>query len=198
MRIDSAVLKDEMRYEVDHLREKAALWERGELRCSNEQYIRVLISLYENAKTDVFATTIPEYMQTWNSPLGDRFLEAHGRSRANVVRLFIFDKLTDIKEEDLRVMRKHANQGRIEVRVYIETEDPVFKFPTDISRDFTVVDRGETIGISVSYGSDDLEAQWYFRDQNRIARFAQIERSLRAGSRSLSEIETRWREQANT
>lgn len=185
-RIDNPVFLEEVTLALDDLRSRAEDWARGKLIAPEERYNRVLLKLYESATTSVFSTTIPDYLETWNSPLGDQLLEAHQRSTAGVTRVFVFNERSELTDAAVTLMRRHEDAG-VRVLVYIDREDPGFSFSPDVSRDFTIIDDGRAIGVTVSYGRA-LQAEWYFDDNARKGRFRDIRESLLRGCRRLEQL----------
>lgn len=190
VQIQHPVFLDEIAATCNDFAAQSTDWRQGQVVIPAARYNEILHYLYENAKESVFATSIPEYFAAWTSALGEELLEAHRRSRARVIRVFVFDNVTDIKPEELKEMaRQKATQ--IEVRIYLDNEDKFFNFPPDVSRDFTIID-DEVIGITRSYGRDNFEAVWYFQDKTRQERFLRIRESLLNHSRTLEQLQQRY------
>jgi hypothetical protein len=64
-----------------------------------------------------------------------------------------------------------------------------FELPTDISKDFTVIDRGEAIAVTLSFGGDNLAAEWYIKDEDRKIRFEGLCKSLLRASEACPQFE---------
>src|SRR5262249_10104394 len=132
-----------------------------------------------------------QYLSTWRDALGQRILNVHATGKAQVIRVFRFDKRAQIDTEALRIMRLHANTQNVIVRVFID-EEQFFDFPEGVSRDFSLTDDGEVIGITNSYGTDQLEATWHFRDAVKARVLKNIRDQLLRSSDSLDEVEARF------
>jgi hypothetical protein len=178
--------------ECDDFRARSADWSEGRM-LANVHYNQLLMTFYERAKESVFSTNIPNYLSTWSMSFGDQLMAAHGKSNATINRIFVFNKRDDVTPEAFSVMEKQCKAG-INVRLYFSDESRVFSFPTDISKDFTVIDHGEAIGTTISFGGDSLAAEWYIQDKDRKRRFEGICRGLTLGSEDFSKFSQWWKE----
>jgi hypothetical protein len=176
--------------ECDDFRARASDWSEGRIR-AQVHYNKFLLTFYERAKESVFSTNIPNYLSTWSTDFGDRLMEAHQKSRATVTRIFVFNKRDEVTSEAVAVMEKQS-KGGINVRLYFSDESKLFSFPVDISKDFTVIDHGEAIGTTISFGGDSMAAEWYIQDQDRERRFEGICKSLTQGSEDFAKFREWW------
>jgi hypothetical protein len=175
---------------LDHFRSRVNDWRDGMFRTRGEEYHRLLLDLYQRASTSVFSTSAQAYLSTWHTQLGTRLLAAHADGRAKVTRIFIFDRRSGVTPEAVAEMRRQSAVKNVAVRVYLKEEDPFFRFPSDISDDFTVIDEGEAIGTTVTFGDESrLTANWIFSNTIQKQRFADIVSALRSGSQTLAEFE---------
>jgi hypothetical protein len=185
-------LTEEMSHELDELAIHAREWSNGEMHSSVQRYNKTIIDLYEHAKRSIFSTTIRDYATSWPEDLMDRMIAASLKSKAAVVkRVFVFGKRDEIDEEAVKVLKRFEHIEKVIPLVYIDDEDRAFDFPSDISRDFVVIDEGEAIGVTVSYGTN-LQAKWFFQDEDRKRRFARTCEALESGSKSLKSILDWW------
>jgi hypothetical protein len=175
----------------ESLRADSGSWARGELLPSQARYNATLKALYENAVTEVFCTSIPDYFATWQSPLGRALLDAHGRSRAVVTRIFVFDSVDSVDAEVMKVMEEHEDHPRVSVLVFLDQDDKLVSFPPDLSRDFTMIDQGQVIGITMSFGSQP-QAAWYFDDADKKARLNRLREGLIESATPFKEFQKRW------
>ena len=120
---------------------------------------------------------------TNGSPPEERCLR-HSNIRLN--------KRDEVTAEAFAVMEKQS-KARMNVRLFFSDESRLFSFPADISKDFTVVDHGEAIGTTISFGGDSLAAEWYIQDQDRKRRFEGICKSLTQGSEEFSKFREWWK-----
>lgn len=186
--INSEILRREVLFQCNFFTQMAAPWRRGEYRAPRERYNTVLLDLYKTAKREIFSTSVAQYLSTWNQELGRRILAVHAGGSALVTRVFRFDRREEIDEVARRIMRSHADTKNVSVRVFIDSEDP-FDFPPQLSRDFTFIDDGEVIGVTTSYGTDELEAHWHFHDRTMAATLRDIRDSLISSSATLDEFD---------
>jgi hypothetical protein len=168
-------------------RDFAADWKNGQY-VAYDDYNSVLLTIYEQAQTSVFATSDATYWSIWESPLGDRILEAHDRGKADVIRVFVFDDKNELTEEIMTIMKKQATKGHVKVRLWFFDENPV-NFPPDIIRDFSIIDDGEAIGITEGVRGEEAQARWHFKDENKRGRFLRYKKLFIEGSRTLDQWE---------
>jgi len=187
------ILRNEIVYELDSLVVDARTWSHGELNTSVRRYRKVLLELYERAGDSIFSTTVPDYMVAWQEELMEGMILAGERSKANsITRVFVFNQWKDIDERSIAILTRFKRSSRIRTLVYIDQEDERFDFPVDVSKDFVVIDRGDAIGVTMSFGPESMRAQWYFGDEERKPIFARICDGLTRGSRDVDEILERW------
>jgi hypothetical protein len=175
----------------------AADWENGQY-VTTTDYNAILTKLYEEADESVFATSDAatggsSYTTVWKRELGERLLEAHERGNAQVTRVFLFNDRSEVTEDLLEIMRRQAKIGKLRVLAYFDKEDRGFQFSPDVTRDFTIIDEGESIGSTESLSAGEAKARWYFRNRNKTANFIQLKKRLEAGSISLPQLEDWWR-----
>jgi hypothetical protein len=180
--IDNDIFRQAMLDECHSFQAKVGVWSDGQFQAHDAQYNEILLQLYAHARESVFSTTIPNYLPTWTTPLGRQITEAHAKSRALVTRVFVFNSRNEVTAQAIEEMEKQDRLGNIKVRLYFDEEDKTFNFPPDVSRDFTVIDKGEAIGITVSFGEGSTAAVWYIKDQNKRQRFLHICEALERGS----------------
>ncbi len=173
--------------ECGTFRAQVADWSNGQVQ-THGQYNQLLLRFYEHAESTVFSTSIPDYLSTWMGPFGEQLMDAHRKSHAVTTRVFVFNNRKEISQDALSVMASQAKSG-VNVRLFFDDDNRGFRFPPDISRDFTVIDDGEAIGITLSFGGDNLAAMWYIQDTNRRQRFLRIRNSLIEGSIAFSAFE---------
>lgn len=166
-------------------------WSNGHLMVREHQYNKTMLNVYSHAKDSVFCTSILDFAPTWAQHLGSQILNAHAKSNALVTRVFIFNNRSEVTSDLLEEMRKQNSTGNIKVRVYFDDEDLTFSFPPDISKDFSIIDNGKAISVTLSFGDDEWYALWYFKDYRRAGKFLRIRQSIIAGSESFEDFE-KW------
>jgi hypothetical protein len=74
-------------------------------------------------------------------------------------------------------MRCHA-ENKIEVRVFIDDEDPSFSYTAHRAEsDWTFIDGGTAIGVTIEIGRKggrSTEAHWFFADPVKIAEYKRM------------------------
>jgi hypothetical protein len=192
-RFKNEVFLQEIRRECSAFGVSADHWAQGRISVPPGRYNEVLLKLYESAKRSVFCTSFTEYRSTWQSELGNLILRAHDRSGAKVTRVFIFDKFEEIVPADIVAMKLQAKIRQIEVLVFIDKEYPAFDFPPDVTRDFTIIDEQTAIGITSTFGSNKLSADWYFDNEAKFKNLHYIQSSVVQGCHKLDDfLKTRW------
>ena len=187
------ILTSEISHELNSLAIESRAWSRGELQSAVQRYNSVLLTLYDHAQECIFSTTIRDYLTDWPEELMEKMISVSERAKAGLVtRVFVFAERSEIDETTIKILRRFEQSSKITSLVYIDGEDEGFNFPPDTSKDFVVIDRGEAIGVTVSYGSGNLRAQWFFGDPERKQRFQKMCDDLRKGSCTASEILKWW------
>lgn len=79
--------------------------------------------------------------------------------------------------------------------MYFDDEYQPFEFPPDILKDFTIVDDGHVIGITIAVHEDDLHAEWYFNDAERKGKYLAIRDKLLGGCIKLPDLKRWWKEE---
>jgi hypothetical protein len=168
LRYTNEAFREAVKHECNEFRGKTGNWSRGLFEAHARTYNQILLSFYEGAKSSLFCTSIPKYLPTWQGPLGDQIMNAHAKSRAQVTRVFLFNKRGEVTAEVVEAMRKQA-EAHINVRVFFGDES-AFEFPPDVTNDFSVID-GEVIGITSFLGDGQARAEWHVNDENNQSRF---------------------------
>lgn len=190
---DIPVINKEIAHELNELAIHAKDWRQGQVQTPASRYNTVLLDLYKSARSSIVSTTIKEYLQGWTEDLMEQMVRASEASEASqVVRIFIFGDWSEIDEQAIRIIERFEDADGITAKVYIDSADNSFTFPTDYSRDFVVFDDGEAIGVTQSYGPGNLSARWYFKDSERKEKFTAICRNLLRGSKDAAEILDWW------
>jgi len=178
-------------------RDLGADWEHGQYVAIND-YNLILATLYENAAHSVFSTSDATFTEIWRGKLGERLLEAHKKSKAQVTRVFVFNERKEVSAETIRIMEEHRKSGKIRVLAYFDSEDDGFRFSPDIARDFTIIDDGDAIGVTEGILAESAKAHWYFNDKNRAGKFRGYQASLEAGGTSLEDLLEWWKKNKET
>jgi predicted nucleotide-binding protein with TIR-like domain len=154
----------QLRFGYQQFRRESENWASGTI-VARDAYEPVLLGVFENAKKEIFSTSVPQYNALWTEPFGDHLLKVQARKRIPSTRVFIFNKREDVTEADKQIFAKHA-EHKVRVLVYYDGETR-FKFPPEVGNDWTYVDNGDVIGRTLKVGS--YEALWYFdnRDQRQ-------------------------------
>lgn len=175
-------------------RGQAARWARGELLAQRRQYNYLLLQLYERAEESVFSTSIPAYMSAWNQKFGDLVLATHKKSPANVERVFVYSDRNEVTHEAVAKFKRQAKRGGVDVRLYFEDEDQSYDFPSDLYKDFTIIDNGAAIGVTMSFGGQGLSAEWYFDNDEMKGRYLSARKELLRLSEKLPDFLDWWQE----
>lgn len=157
---------------------------------------QVLVSSYASAKTSIFATSDVGFSKVWPKDVGVELSRAHLKGAASLTRVFVFDCKGDVTEAHYEVMRQQSEIDRTTVKVFFDKEDTRFEFDTDLTRDFTIVDDGEAIGITMglSKGDSDLRAKWFFEHGARKPHVINVRDDLNKFSVSFREFDDWWKE----
>lgn len=196
LEVDNDVFRQAMLSDTNEFRAMTGSWAQHQVDSQGRSYNSVLIQLYSSAKKFVFSTSMPEYLGTWNGPLGRLLLEAHARSEAQVTRIFIFDKRDEVTAEAVAAMQglaKSIAADRMSIRVWIDSEDPAFDFPPLLSRDFTIIDEGAAIGITQKVDGDEISARWYFRSEEFTPICCEVADRLKRGSIKFADFLSDWK-----
>jgi hypothetical protein len=113
--------------------------------------------------------------------LEDDFLKIHEESSCPITRVFVFENRKDIQKEYIDRIKMHHGIEGLTVHVYINSEDSDFAFPPDITRDFTVIDKGLIISIA-DHSAPRTTAQLTFNSDDDSRRFKGFKEKLIAGS----------------
>jgi hypothetical protein len=175
-------------------RDFSADWRNGQYIAHND-YNRVLLMIYEQAQTSIFATSDATYLDIWKNPMGDRILEAHEKGKASVKRVFVFDDREELTEEIMTIMKKHASKKNVEVLAYFDKEFEGFDLTPELIRDFSIIDEGEVIGITEVVEGGTGKARWHFKDLDKIGNLIKIRDSIISGSETLEKVEQRWEQE---
>jgi hypothetical protein len=192
LRIGSSLLNDTITTGFAELLAISSDWRKGELSARGAEYNALLIRLYERARSSVFATSIPDYHLIWVSALGEELMRAHTRSTAKVTRVFVFDKRPDVSGDVVALMRKQAESG-INVLVFFDDEN-AYQFSPLVSRDFTVIDAGEAIGVTAQIDRETPEARWFLNSREHKPKFTEIQTQLEKLSMNWATFDKWWRE----
>jgi hypothetical protein len=189
LRFSHPVFHDWIRDECARFQEATSHWSRGELSTSQRRYNQLLLLVYETASKSVTATSTPNYLETWRSPLGEEILRAHERSKiGNVERIFIFDSFADVSPEDIEVMKRQQAGDRIKARVWGNKEDVTYDLPKDVNPNFAIIDEGDVIAVSAQGESGATQGTFYFKDVDKKQTYAAIMANLRNGSMPFEEF----------
>ena len=160
--------------------------------------ITVLRSAYASAQSQIFATSDTTFSPFWTTAAGQDLSTAHLQGTASVLRVFVFDTRKSVSKEFYDVMLSQSQIKRVEVRAYFDQEDKSFLFDPDISRDFTVIDNGEAIGVTLKFtfregeNDGDLRARWYFQHEGRRPIFQSLQQGLTKHSESIDDFSKWW------
>jgi hypothetical protein len=164
--IQNEVVSEEIDDQMTTLKSMSKSWADHTLSVPKDRYESVLLKLYIEAKVKVACTSVSEYLPVWRTYTGDRVLEAHKKSSAPVQRVFILQNPKEA-EEAITVLQKQDDEG-IDVRLFfLDSGSNAQIFQPPLSNDFTVIDDGEAVGVTLKFASGELEAKWIFgKDQN--------------------------------
>ena len=174
--VQHAVFKTQVEDQKSIFQHHAELWAIGHLEIHDSvRGLNILASLYEAAESSVFSTSAADFSSAfWRTNAGQKLLEAHGRSRAQVTRVFVFDEKRDVTLDDMKVIEAQSALG-ITTLFYFDKEDSFFEFDPKLRNDFMIIDDGGVVGITQATsgaGEPTLGASWYFDnavERNRCA-----------------------------
>ena len=175
----------------------ASGWSRGTMRVGEDDGLEFLADVYRKAEKSIFSTSIQHFFSPSSSK--SRFnsksilnkketrllLSAHGGSPASVVRVFLFKHRKDIKEADWAMMRLNA-RANVQVRIFIEELHLDWRFPDQVGRDFTIVDEGRAVGVTIFFGDHHQGADWDFSTNGFWEHYRPIRDALLKRSRPWS------------
>lgn len=179
-------------------------WANSTIKVRQREYNRMLVSVYRGAEKEVFATSTVDFRVNWTANLGAEILKAHLHSKASAIRrVFVFDSLAEVTPDDLKVMSRQLETGRIEIFFYGKKEDVNFDWPDEISPSFAFVDDGKVLAVTAPINqtnAQDTEGDFYFQDRGKREAYKNaIENILRGaipwadyenGARSPAEVKT--------
>lgn len=187
---ENNVLNKRMVDSVNIWRAKSGDWGIGQFVAKPEEYQSVLISIYENAQNDIFSTSELEYDNAWNKELGKQIIRAHEKSGAHVKRVFVFNSRSELNESIIGIMKKQNSNTKISIYSFFDNE-VAYNFHPDLSKDFTIIDGGELIGIT-SFGDEGFSARWHVNDLNKKNAFLEIKNNLIHNSEYFSETHKKY------
>lgn len=179
----SAVLE-----QCNEFRSRSADWGRGTFTTFGH-YNDLLLAFYKHARHSVFSTSIPAYLSAWTTRLGEQIIETHVNGAATVTRVFLFDTRDQVDAEAVKVMKNQNDKG-IVVMVNF-AEDAPHQAPTQIIKDFTIIDHGDAIGVTKSFGAN-LAAEWYIKDKNKMEFFEDYSSKLKDSSVKFPTFYSSW------
>ncbi len=167
-RIPHRPLQDEVTFQCSELASMSTSWAEGQLRVA-QRYQGVLAQVYELATKNIFSTSIPLYRNVWKSEAGYALLKLQQSNKnATSTRVFVFDRHDEVTDDDKKIFEQHRAHG-IEVLLFFDEKWPL-SFPASMGNDWTLVDDGEVIGVTLRT-SDAYEAQWFFGNKVKGAQF---------------------------
>lgn len=193
---NNAVFTKEIKRQVAYFAAEADVWGVGQLLVGPNDSQEYLLELYRNAQNNVFSTSQKDFFAHWLEPFGKRIVEANKISRSRVTRVFVFNSREEITKEEFDEMLLQSKAG-IDVLVYLDEEDKGFAFPQDLIRDFTIIDNGEAIGLTESFGRNNNSARWHFNNKAIADKYSHIRQSLINGSEPFNVFQTWWNENSN-
>jgi hypothetical protein len=189
--LDQIVMNHRRAFKVDHPlfqeylrrwclneREDSEFWKQGLLRVKVD-FADVFISLYTNAKKNIFSTSIPDSRFVWNEFWGKRLLKAQSENKsAASIRVFVYQQEHSVTDEDVRIMRQHQDAG-IDVRVYFDSRGRGFSYEaTNIESEWHMIDDGQAIGVTKSIEPGAIEVHWFFADKEQIDKYKWLKAGL--------------------
>lgn len=188
--VGNDVFRDVIKRRCTDLQVHSENWREGRVVARFPEYNHLLIHLYANAGSQVFCTSIPEYLSTWTGPLGNQLLEAHqANKKATVVRVFIFDERDHITSEALTVIRRHSAAG-VNVRIFIDKDVKALDLVQSNQNDFTIIDDGAALGLTQRFARDEIAAEWHFSSSSaRVSKYKILRDELLKWSKTLAEFE---------
>ena len=187
---ENKVFNKRMVYSVNIWRVRSGNWGIGQFTAKSKEYQSVLISIYEGAQNDIFSTSELEYDNAWDKELGRQIMRAHERSGAHVKRVFVFNSRDELNDSIISIMKKQNSNTKISVYSFFDNE-VAYNFHPDLSKDFTIIDGGELIGIT-SFGDQGFSARWHVNDKNKKDAFLEIKNNLIRYSEEFSETSKKY------
>jgi len=180
--ISSHLFQHVIRDELARFQRKTVGWASGRIEIT-DKYSNTLLFLYTSARNSVFSTSVPEYLKTWSDPFGGQILRAHSASGAPVQRVFVFENRATVDNEAVKIMwdQRGAN---VDVLVFYKDENPQL---LQRVRDFTMIDGGEAIGVTVAFTQGHLGAQWFFMDESTMSEYSITKTAVLRNSKRLEE-----------
>jgi hypothetical protein len=177
------VFQQEIRFRYQEFLSNSEHWASGTFIVRNA-YENILLGVFENATKEIFSTSVPQYRQTWASRFGDQLLKVQRDAQKRGVqstRVFVFNKESDVTDEDKQIFAKHFAHG-IRVLLYYDGENK-FTFPPEVGSDWTIIDDGAVIGKTLNVGGY-YEARWYFGNQGEQKRFLFLKTRVKSSALS--------------
>jgi hypothetical protein len=188
---DHPVFGEALKHSVAQLVKTAKDLGRGTFTDTDNDADATLRAVYEDASQTIFATSVPEYFYVWRSPFGQNLLDVHASGKAQVTRLFIFNARTDITSEVIAELDKQIATGRITIHVFVDDDAEDYDYPAELSKDFTIVDEGRVLGVTITYG-ERSRAQWFFDDEDRSKRYGGVRDQLIMHSYKYARLKEIW------
>jgi hypothetical protein len=187
MTINNEVFRSMVRRRCERLLAKSASWRQGRF-MAKWDYNSILVELYSNARDRVFCTSVPDFLANWTGNLGKALLQAHRRSSAKVTRVFVFSSRDQVTESAYRILKEHGD-AQIEVRLIFD--DEIREFDLRDSKDFTIIDDGEVIGVTMKF-TDEIAAEWHFSNEEIAPHYKHQQQQLLLYSIDLDAFEAWW------
>ena len=162
-------------------REDSEFWKQGLLRV--KQDLRdVFLRLYQDARKNIFSTSIPDSRFIWTEGWGQKLLQAQNdnknKNKVESIRIFVYSQKHPVTPQDVHIMQQHKDAG-IDVRVYIDAGRRGFSYEAaNIENEWHMIDDGEAIGVSKSIESGAMEVYWFFADPEKIDRYTELKKGL--------------------
>jgi hypothetical protein len=127
--------------------------------------------MLSSAKISVFCVHRGDYLVEWGRRIGRTVIESHKRSSATATHLFVFNRQEDITEQGRATLKALDESKKVDVFLYFNSEDFNYTYPTDLPRDYAILDGGDAICVTDGLELDGFSGTWYFNDARRKSRF---------------------------
>jgi hypothetical protein len=142
-------------------------WNRKTMRVPAEQAGQFPVSLYSEAKKNVFSTRLRRFSGIFRkTSLNSEIRQAHRAAGVNTTRVFVFDSQEDVTGFDVQEMRvERADNTNVRLLIGSSIKEPI--------EDFAVID-DVTVGITEFVGRDAAAGRWIFGEQTELEQFIRV------------------------
>jgi predicted acylesterase/phospholipase RssA len=169
--VDSRAFQRGVNTKIGVLTADVKLWKRKTMRVPVEEAGKFLVSLYTEAKRNVFSTRLRRFSGIFRkTALNNEIRQAHRSAGVKTTRVFVFDSKDDVTGFDVQEMRGERADN-IDVRLLIRSsiQGPI--------EDFAIID-DVTVGVTEFVGRDDAAGRWIFGDDTEVDHYIRLRDQL--------------------